>query len=351
MKSYSLGFVALFSSAVFLSSCTEPGETTYIGAATGGVLGAGLGAIVGNQTGDPGAGLVIGSVAGAGAGAAIGNSLEAQQKSIRTQDEAIERQQKMLAAQNAEIRELRNMPNDTQSAVGAAFSSEARGSLSNRRDLNSESSNSDSITDSLNRGSDAQKQNSKTFRSPQPRVNSYNETVRQPPAAAFSDSSNRSGTSAVARSFSSPSIQEKNLETKPIIENENTFKSNRDPAETLKQNDLLESELEVASSDTELVVAKRAEAKSSNLSAECESAGSEEAKAQSAKEPADRLFYLRRAIRLCPTNAGYHKSLADEYVELGRNEDAKASYQDALKLDPSLSDVKKSMAAISSNTY
>ena len=92
---------------LFVSGCTEPGETTAVGAATGGVLGAGLGAIVGNQTGNPGAGVAIGAVAGASAGAAIGNALQAQQEAIRTQDEALERQERTLRAQASEIQELR----------------------------------------------------------------------------------------------------------------------------------------------------------------------------------------------------------------------------------------------------
>lgn len=107
---------------VVAQGCTEPGETTGVAAASGGVLGAGLGAIVGNQTGDAGTGLVIGALAGAGAGAAIGNALEAQEQAVRTQDEALERQEKMLRAQNAEIDELRRMRGDTtlpaRSSVG-----------------------------------------------------------------------------------------------------------------------------------------------------------------------------------------------------------------------------------------
>ena len=82
---------------------------------------------------------------------------------------------------------------------------------------------------------------------------------------------------------------------------------------------------------------------------ECEKADSEVEKADSSKEPADKLFYLRRAIRLCPANASFHKQLADEYAQLGRNEDAKASYEDALKLDPNMSEAKKSIATLSTS--
>ena len=94
-------------------SCTEPGETTGVAAATGGAIGAGLGAIVGSQTGNPASGLVIGAVAGASSGALIGNAIEGQQENIRVQDEAIERQERIIAAQRSELQELRRMNQDT----------------------------------------------------------------------------------------------------------------------------------------------------------------------------------------------------------------------------------------------
>jgi len=113
-------------------ACTDPGEKTAVGAATGGVLGAGLGAIVGNQTGDPGQGLVIGALAGAGTGAMVGNALEAQEKTMHTQDEAIERQEKTIRAQSAEIEELRRMNQDTPTS---AYKGAYRGEGSAREPL------------------------------------------------------------------------------------------------------------------------------------------------------------------------------------------------------------------------
>ncbi|RIL08357.1 MAG: hypothetical protein DCC75_09140 [Proteobacteria bacterium] len=115
-----------------LIACTDPGEKTAVGAATGGVLGAGLGAIVGNQTGDPGQGLVIGALAGAGTGAMVGNALEAQEKTMQTQDEAIERQEKTIRAQSAEIDELRRMNQDTPTS---AYQGAYRGQGSTRESL------------------------------------------------------------------------------------------------------------------------------------------------------------------------------------------------------------------------
>ncbi|NLF24715.1 MAG: tetratricopeptide repeat protein [Deltaproteobacteria bacterium] len=95
------------------SACTDPGQTTAIGAATGGAVGAGLGAIIGNQSGNPGAGMAIGAISGAGIGGAIGNALEAQEKTIRSQDEALERSERMISSQRAEIEELKRAGNDS----------------------------------------------------------------------------------------------------------------------------------------------------------------------------------------------------------------------------------------------
>ena len=105
---------------VSLVACTEPGQMTGIGAATGGVVGAGLGAIVGNQTGNAGSGLAIGAVAGAGAGAAVGNVLEAQDQAIRQQDEAIERQEQVIRAQRGELDQLRRLSQDSVRFRGKA---------------------------------------------------------------------------------------------------------------------------------------------------------------------------------------------------------------------------------------
>lgn len=112
--------------ALLGSACTEPGQTTAVGAAAGGAVGAGLGAIIGNQTGDPGAGFVLGAASGAGVGGAIGNALEAQEKTIRSQDEALERQERMLSSQRAEIDELKKVSQDSVSFKPADYDAGSR---------------------------------------------------------------------------------------------------------------------------------------------------------------------------------------------------------------------------------
>lgn len=98
---------------LLVTGCTQPGETTTIGATTGGVLGAGMGAIVGSQTGDALGGAAIGALAGAAAGGAVGNALQAHEEVMQRQDEAIERQQRIISSQQSEIQELRRIGQDT----------------------------------------------------------------------------------------------------------------------------------------------------------------------------------------------------------------------------------------------
>jgi len=68
LRARSLAPCAAIASAVLLAGCNTTGQ----GAATGGLLGAGAGAIIGSFTGSAGAGAIIGGAAGAGTGAIIG---------------------------------------------------------------------------------------------------------------------------------------------------------------------------------------------------------------------------------------------------------------------------------------
>lgn len=219
--------VLVLSLAVFLQACAEPGDTTSMGAATGGVLGAGLGALVGNQTGNPGTGVVVGALAGSGTGAAIGNTLEAQEQAIHSQDQAIERQERQIQAQNAEIQELRRSTQD---------------SISFRNN-------------------------------PAPIGNG----IRQLPSNARA------------------SFKEESL---PILQD------------------------------------SQASAPAPLVSAECADADKEALQANSQREAADKLFHLRRALRLCPSNGTFHTKIAQVYLGMGRKVDAEFEFKEALRINP-----------------
>lgn len=245
--------------AALLSACsTEIGETTQMGAATGGVIGAGLGAIVGSQSGDAGTGLVIGAAAGAGTGAAVGNMIEGQQTAMRTQDEAIERQQRTLQAQKAELDELRRMNPDSNSSYHQGTSQ---------------------------------------------RVPTGNRSTFANSAALAAPRVATTTTTALA---------ERNLLTEErVVEPPQPL----DPA-----NEAIDDSARGSLARFE--------------SADCQSANTEMKNAESAREAADKLFHLRRALRLCPENPKLHNALGQTYSSMGRRADAEFEFKEALKVDP-----------------
>ena len=72
----SLTLLALAAACLTVSSCSNYGPNTNAGMATGGLLGAGAGAIIGHQSGHTGEGALIGGAAGAAAGGLYGNSMD-----------------------------------------------------------------------------------------------------------------------------------------------------------------------------------------------------------------------------------------------------------------------------------
>jgi outer membrane protein OmpA-like peptidoglycan-associated protein len=78
-----------------------------LGILSGGALGAGLGAVVGNQVGDSGPGIAIGSAFGAVAGGLIGNALDGRDSQLSDRSERIQEQEDRLAENRKIIEELR----------------------------------------------------------------------------------------------------------------------------------------------------------------------------------------------------------------------------------------------------
>jgi len=264
-----------------LAACTEPGQTTAVGAATGGVLGAGLGAIVGNQVGDAGTGLAVGALAGAGSGAAIGNALEAQQQAIRTQDEAIERQDKMIKAQNAELEELRRSARDGshyQGPVALKPSASVKG-LS-RRPLTER--------DLTRRG------------------------------AGLSETTVAAGDKEGLAAYRW---------------DENTEPQSKTGA--AKETSFTKEELNL---DRSLA--------SSDLTPECRKAFDEVSRITPDTEKSERLFYYRRALRLCPGEAAFHNGLGEVYLVLNRREDAEFEFREALRLNPAYETARNNLKSI-----
>lgn len=265
----------------FLTGCTQPGETTGIGAATGGVIGAGLGAIVGNQTGNPGSGLVIGAAAGAGTGAMVGNALQAQEETLRSQDEAIERQEQLIRAQKSELEELRKM-----NQAGDSTSAQLRKKYSMAHPSSASAAASSAAATSPAMTDVAEKTASEDSKA-EARKKAFNETTKA---------------------------------KKPVSEKA-SFDWNKEDSKTLAKGD--------AGSDTE--------------SSECSKASAEITKGGESTDSAEKLFHYRRALRFCPNNAEYHNKLGELYLSLNRKDDAEFEYKEALRLDPSNSHARANL--------
>ncbi|NBW41779.1 tetratricopeptide repeat protein, partial [bacterium] len=78
----------------------------------------------------------------------------------------------------------------------------------------------------------------------------------------------------------------------------------------------------------------------------CEKGESEASVAAGADSLIDKLFYLRRAQRFCPSEPKWYVELGNVYVALGRPEDAKTQYEDALQLKGDYAPAKKGLEGL-----
>lgn len=90
-----------------LHGCAAPLTTREKGVLAGGALGAGTGAIIGNQIGHQGAGAAIGGAFGALSGGLIGDQMYGQEMHQNAQSYEIERQRLELERQRLELEQLR----------------------------------------------------------------------------------------------------------------------------------------------------------------------------------------------------------------------------------------------------
>jgi Flp pilus assembly protein TadD len=101
-------------------------------------------------------------------------------------------------------------------------------------------------------------------------------------------------------------------------------------------------------SESDLPVADQAEAKVvtpiTQTSSECKEALAERDKAAEAADNSDKLFHLRRALRLCPNSAPLHYELGRVYSSMDRGSDAEGEFKQALSIDPSLVAAKKALS-------
>ena len=93
--------------------------------------------------------------------------------------------------------------------------------------------------------------------------------------------------------------------------------------------------------------ANKKEATKSSLDQGCMKASQEAKKADNASSAADSLFYYRRALRFCPSEARYHVEIAKVYKSIGRQDDAKFELSQALKINADFNEAKSELSKLS----
>ncbi len=390
-KTVAIGLVLAVISA---TGCTKPRQTTAVGSGVGGAIGAGLGAIVGNQTGNAGSGLAIGAGAGAAVGALVGNALQAQEERNKTQDEAIKRQERVIQAQKSEINELRSVRGDDSYSYNSASPStpryryrgtttnpespevaRQRARLQQRGPRPTHATSSPVYSSSYYSSSYQEPPVQKRVPAPSASIPSASipsaQPVRrvasrdlQPPAPALpavtADSTKplarydvRSDLSPVAAAASQPTSRRDTpaaviTEAKqPVVPAPSTLPKASPAKNGPQSGGISESDIPAPSKPADTTARAVAPASSSQpQSKECKEALAERDLAMEAAENSDKLFHLRRALRLCPQSAPLHHELGKVYASMQRTRDAEEEFKEALSIDPSMSAAKRELGAL-----
>lgn len=347
--------------AVLLSvtsvGCTKPRQTTAVGSGIGGAIGAGLGAIIGNQSGSAGSGLAIGAGAGAAVGALVGNALQAQEERNRTQDEAIKRQERVIQAQRNEITELRSIrgddsyPSQTPSTPRYRYRSittdpESPEVARQRARLQQRGPNP------ANAARSAHAATYYSYQQPEPRAPAVTHTATRtaPPTAVLPSASTVAAQKSVTHKPLARYDIRSELGNEPsefAHPSEHKPKKTAAPSQKEKVGQIDESDISLAEKPTSVTSrASLPPPSPQTQSKECKEAFAERDLAAEAPENSDKLFHLRRALRLCPQSAPLHHELGKVYASMQRTSDAEDEFQQALKIDPSFSAAKRELGSL-----
>ena len=363
--------VVALSALVFASTaCTRPQKPTAVGSGVGGTVGAGLGAIIGSQSGNAGGGLVVGALAGAATGALVGNALQAQDERNRAQDETIKRQEQMLVAQRNEIAALRDVRSDLPFDRETSYqknSMEQASPFANVPRYRYKSTSVDATSPAVERARNKLRQ-----RGPSPRssIGEMYQPIRQKTARKSTVAPRR--TTKTTASVKAPTRSRRSIarfdvrtelnkaptkttsgisktshvkKSMPKKKSTAVLPSVAVKANTLKTKSTTNANNTLQEKDLVIDAPKRINAPQAS-SSECRAALKERDKANTAQANSDKLYHLRRALRLCPNSAPLHYALGSVYAKMDRRADAESEYKEALHVDPSFSLAQKALGEI-----
>lgn len=261
---------------ILLNACSSGNyklSGTDRAAAVGAIVGAGLGAIIGSQAGDPGVGLALGAVAGGSIGSMIGNQFDSKDEKLASQSEVIETQQQEINSHKSRIEELQRQ---------------------SQQQVHFQSSDID-LTVEKN---------------------------------AYSLNKDEHSRNSLNSDGASPTVQKESVEYAAVSPIAPKF-DNIIPPESKGAYDWKESE------------------KDNRVASQCPDGDAEVALAMQQKEAADKLYHLRRALRICPEKAEYHNAIGEIYVGLERVDDARFEFNEALRINPGYKDAQMNLSQIS----
>lgn len=309
---------------VATTGCTKPKQTTAVSAAAGGAIGAGLGAIVGNQTGNAGSGVAIGAVAGAATGALIGNALQAQQEKLDSQKESIQRQDQAIRAQRSEIEELRRMQSDT--GYTAARTQTVNAYLVEQKRMQ------------LQKRGPSPKGEITSHYSPPPLPSRSTE-----PLARYS----AKPTSHTAHEIAPPPVLPTTPKKAPVASLTSRGIEERDLASAAAtQADEVTTKAEPVTEIEPKEEPKAVPAKvvqNTTTPEGCEQGKEAREAAAKASDSSDKLFHLRKALRVCPNSAETHYDMGKVYLSMDRAADANYEFKQALSINPNYTAAQESL--------
>ncbi|MGI6681016.1 MAG: tetratricopeptide repeat protein [Bdellovibrionota bacterium] len=343
--------LSLYIIACSVSACSNISQKTTLGAIIGGLVGGSVGAVVGHQSDEVGAGVAIGAAAGAGIGALIGANLEDGNSSSPD---------KIITSQDRAFYPVNNNFSDnyeTSNFIGynETFSQNESGNFA-KFAYNDNSFNGNS---NLNKGVSLYSSgyygaiNGGTYSS------DYNSNllnyVNTGQTKGYLGALNID--KGIMPNKIMPNKEEyitNNYATNNTYNN-NTYASINDipNAQNIEypkasyswDNNPINKESGVSVNNVSLNADIYNE-----LSNDCEKAKAKATLAKQTEVLADKLFYYRKALRLCPSSPEYHNGLGEVYMVLNRREDAVFEFKEALKLNPEFYTAKKNLN-IAENKY
>jgi len=367
---------------------------TGLGAAAGAVVGSGVGAIIGSQSGNAGIGVAIGGLSGAALGGALGQQEERELHSKKEHNVGSDRQDELLKANQNRINEYKR---------GSDLAGERRGALASPKNSPKSFGKSSLVnTPSGYRGNPRAISLSEIVTTPDvvvPKVDiavpKVVASTRLPvvrsneriPAKLGVESVKanivKDEMGSVTRVVSKnsqvdlvPEAKKENLEVKKVlptlVEQKLPAAKSLEPvvapeSEVNSADDSMKAEINKATTTNGIVGVPVQAGKATDLPVaeeikttvitgskvvksapddDCSRADQEYQRATTSISDADKLFYLRRALRLCSAKPNLHLATGRVYTKLGRIEDAEYEFRQVLDLEPNNSEASKELATL-----